>query len=375
MKIINRESLAERIHRGEGWRKAFLPVRIVLSVLYGLIMSLRRLLRGAGEGKSPKGEGTRVISVGNITVGGTGKTPCCITLAGALNNLGEKTVILTRGYGSRAEKAGSPVILSGDAEISSNEALMNEENIRAESRPGIEFAEQFGDEVALYRSRGIPVVIDPDRRRGITAAIEGFNPDYIILDDGYQNLSVRKDFDILLLDHSDPFGGGRLLPWGRLRESPNAVERADAVIFTRSSSESVPDVAREAVNNKRVYFSSHSYDGIIDREGKVIHPESMRGRTLAIFSGIAVPEQFENMVIGRIFEPEYSFRFSDHHRYSRKDIKMMTGTVGPGTAFLTTGKDWFKTVELFPDEFDIYMVRLRMKIEGMESLMSDIAKP
>jgi tetraacyldisaccharide-1-P 4'-kinase len=101
----------------------------------------------------------------------------------------------------------------------------------------------------------------------------------------------------------------------------------------------------------------------------------MRERPLAIFSGIAVPEQFENMVIGRISEPEYSFRFSDHHRYSGKDIRMMTATVEPGTAFLTTGKDWFKTVELFPDEFEIYMVGLRMEIEDMESLLSDIARP
>ena len=105
-------------------------------------------------------------------------------------------------------------------------------------------AEALGDEILIYRDRGISVIIDPRRGRGIELARRLFSPSHILLDDAFQNFSVAKDVDILLLDADKPFGGGTLLPLGTLRERPRGARRADIVIFTRAGERRIPEAAQ-----------------------------------------------------------------------------------------------------------------------------------
>jgi tetraacyldisaccharide 4'-kinase len=369
MKIYNRESTAEMLFRGKGWYTVLLPLRIILSFIYRFITSLRtELMKKCRDRKKVQ---PKVISVGNIIVGGGGKTPCAITLAKKLMADNYRPVVLTRGYGGRAEMAGKPVILAAGMKISSDpgKGFLTEEDFSAGLTPGREFAETFGDEVAIYISRGIPVVIDPDRKRGAGAASKLINPTHIILDDGFQNFSVEKDCDILLLDHKDPFSGGRVLPWGRLREKPEAVDRADVVIFTRSRSKDIPEAAEKQLTGREIFFSRHEYAGIRSREEEEITPGLLKNRRIAVYSGIAVPESFERLIKDQIAEPEISFRFSDHHLYTEEDIEYMLNKAGRDAAFLTTEKDWFKSAGLFPGGVNIYRVRISMEIEDISRLM------
>ena len=357
MKIYNRISAAERIFRGRGIYVAFLPVRVVLSFLYRIIISLRGKFSKKSEYGKEKKISAVVISVGNLVVGGGGKTPCAISLVKALRERGFKPAILTRGYGSRAEKAGRTVVLRASADPGSG------------AMSGREYALYYGDELAIYRNESVPVILDPNRKRGLRAGTLTLKPTHVIMDDAFQNLEIHKDHDILLLDHSDPFGGGKMLPWGTLRERPEQAVRADIVIFTRSSSDRIPAEARNLLEGKKIFFSRHEYAGIYGRGGEKVEPGELDGRKIALYSGIALPESFEDTFTDRFHEPDFSFRFSDHHMYDEEDIRFMTDRVPDGTAFITTEKDWHKSAELFAPDIDIYLCRIKFVIDEMERLI------
>ena len=371
MKIYNRQSVAERVFRGRGGYILLLPLRMLLSVLYRIIISVRTSFRRAGKrkGGGRKRGRARVISIGNILVGGGGKTPCSLALAEELVKCGMEPVILTRGYRSIAEKAGIPVLLADDPGLEDKIGFLTEADFNSPDIASDEYASVFGDEVTIYRNAGLPVVIDPDRKRGEEAATRVLHRGYIIMDDGFQNISVDKDMDILLLDHGDPFSSGRLLPWGRLREPPGAVRRADAVIFTRSRSDKIPLEARPLIEGKEVFFSRHECAGLFGRDGNEVALDELDGKKIALYSGIARPEGFEDMFSEQVTEPDFSFRFSDHHQYDEEDIRFLTGKVPPGTAFITTEKDWYKSAELFQPDTDIYLLRLKMVIDNLDKLI------
>jgi len=357
MKIYKRISAAERIFRGRGIYAAFFPVRVVLSYLYRIIISLRGRFSKKSEHRKENKISAVVISVGNLVVGGGGKTPCSIALVKALRERGFKPVILTRGYGSRAEKAGRTVVLraSGDP----GRCAMS----------GREYALYYGDELAIYRNESVQVILDPNRKRGLKTGTLMLNPTHVIMDDAFQNLEIYKDHDILLLDHTDPFGGGKMLPWGKLRERPEAAVRADIIIFTRSSSDRIPAEARDLVEGKKIFFSRHAYAGIYGRDGEKTEPGELDGRKIALYSGIAIPESFENTFGEHLGEPDFSFRFSDHHMYDEEGIRFMTDRVPDGTAFITTEKDWHKSAELFAPDIDVYLFRIRFVIDEMDRLI------
>jgi tetraacyldisaccharide 4'-kinase len=372
MKIYNRESTSERIFRGGGLWSVLLPLRVILSFLYGIILRVRRIAPKRQARITQSATAANIISVGNLVVGGGGKTPCAIALAEAMKKRGIAPVILTRGYGSRAEKAGRPVIAGPAAEYARSSGYLTENDFELGEEPGMRYASVLGDEVAIYRKLGIPVVIDPDRGRGAIAASAVYDPDFLIMDDGFQNFSVEKNYEILLLDQSNPFGKKHLLPWGTLREMPEAAERADAVVFTRSVSDKVPEEAQAAVKGSEIFFARHRFGGIYDREEREIPPAEFVDRTVAIYSGIAVPGSFEQIFIDNVAEPEFSFRFTDHHSYGAEDVDIILEKCGSGSAIVTTEKDWFKSMELFPSGTDIYRMRIDMKIDGLGRLIDII---
>ncbi|GEM_PF-105642 len=186
---------------------------IMISVIYGLIVKIRILLYRKGFFKIRRLP-CPVISIGNIVAGGSGKTPMAIYLAEVIKKMGLKPVVLSRGYRGVMEK---------------------HTGIVGDGRTVFLGSDMAGDEPYMMAKRySFPVIIGKNRFKSGMAAIDAFNPDLIILDDGFQHIKLHRDLDILLLDCKNPLGNGRLLPAGRLRENPDELEkRADLIIFTR----------------------------------------------------------------------------------------------------------------------------------------------
>jgi tetraacyldisaccharide 4'-kinase len=375
MEVVERYGIGFRLLRGAGGWALFYPVRVLLSVLYGMWLRARtgdagRSRRGRGPRSAPRAS---VISVGNLEVGGGGKTPFTLSLAAEIRARGGRPVVVSRGYRSIAQRYAPCVVPSG-AEVAeagathvTEEEVLKKTGVRSESMA--EIAAVLGDEIMLYRKRGIPVVLDADRSRGAAVASELLRPTHILLDDAFQNRSIAKDVEIVLLDARLPFGRGRLLPLGTLRERPPAIGRADVVVFTRALEERVPKEAERFVTGKRVLFAAHRPVDLIGRTGEEVPLLYLAGRDCALFSGIARPESFEETIVSLGGRPRVVFRFVDHHRYTERDIGAMLRRAGEGKPFVTTEKDWVKARDLFPREVAVYALRIEMKVPGIEAVL------
>jgi tetraacyldisaccharide 4'-kinase len=380
MEIIERYPAAYRILSGRGKWAALRPVRWMLAELYGLWLRARGAGApgGRGRGRAGTAGSPLVVSIGNLEVGGGGKTPCTLLLATALAARGARPVVVTRAYRSLAERR-APCVVAASGALSSEpgEGVCTEEGLlalapRGETRPAFE-ARSLGDEVLLYRSRGIPVVIDPDRGRGALLARRLFAPTHLLLDDAFQNGRVAKDVEILLLDAERPFGDGRLFPLGTLRERPSAARRADIVIFSRAREARVPMDAEPFVSSARLFFARHEPRDLLERSGRSAPLSRLAGRECVLFSGVARPASFERAAEALGARARAAFRFIDHHAYSPGDIARMLEAGGEGGAYVTTEKDWAKAAWLFPREAEVLALRVEMRIEGLEGLLDALA--
>ncbi len=378
MKIVERYSRPVKIFKGEGRYRFLTPARMLSSLSYGAVLEIRDRVRRRRRRRGGDETGPTVISVGNLEVGGGGKTPCTIAIARHLLETGKSPVVVTRGYRSLAEKSGRIVIVPDRWEkpevdnpvfVSELEFLKEIGDKSGKTGYGL-LAEALGDETLLYRSRGIPVVIDRKRDQGLRVAGLFMGATHVLLDDAFQRIVPTKDIDILLLDWEKPFGNGRLLPLGTLRERPSAVGRADKIVFTRAGDRRIPAEAAALVDGKPVFFARYIVSGLEGRSGVMVDPGSLRDHDIALFSGIARPESFESSVIGLGLSPGISFRFDDHHRYSRRDIISMIREAGEGAAFVTTEKDRGKAQSLFPQETSVYSLILDLELDGIEDLVA-----
>ncbi len=267
--------------------------------------------------------GCRVLCVGNLTVGGTGKTPTVIALADALVRRGQKPCILLRGYGGRA--AGGSVVSDGNA------VLLD--------------WRQAGDEAVLLARRlpGVPVVIGADRVRAGAAALARFRPDVLLLDDGFQHRRLHRDVDLVLLDAADPFGGGRLLPRGGLREPVRSLARAHAVLVTRA--DEAPDRERvraqlAACGVAPAAWSRHRPAELLDLAAGGARPlEALRGRRVFALSGIGRPQSFQRTLQGLGACLVGREVFPDHHAYTCEDAAAVA------RAAAASGAEWIVTTE------------------------------
>lgn len=381
MRIVERYPTAFSIFTGRGLGILFLPGRAVLSLFYWIWISLSdRDVPPEDAGRQSttkrKRDGATIISVGNIEVGGSGKTPCVIALASEIARRGGSVAVVTRGYKSEAARHCPFVVSAGTSlthavaiDYTTEEAYVEVRRGSGRMRGTPLIAQIVGDEVMLYRNRNIPVVIDPKRARGIDVAQRLFAPTHILLDDAYQQRSIHKDLDILLLDASDPLRGGMLLPLGLLREKPSAVRRADAVIFTRSESATVPRDVELFVKGGMVRFARHRAIDLAARGGASLPLSYLDGTSVSCFSGIARPDSFEGLMLSLGARIDVSFRYIDHHTYTRSDIEAMTAEVGETGPFITTEKDWVKVAHLFPDNAEVYALRIAMDIDGIGGLL------
>lgn len=239
-----------------------------------------------------------VISFGNLTAGGTGKTPAVIECARQKLEAGARVAVLTRGYGAR--HAGVPVVAGPETPVTPDLAAV------------------LGDEPALIlrRAPGAIVVRHPDRVLAGRRAIE-LGCDTLILDDGYQYLRLSRDENILLVDATNPFGNGRLLPRGILREPVGAAARADAVIVTRCdmAGDLVPLLARlrEAAPAAPLRLTRHAPESLWRvRDGRPAPLESLRGERVRLACAIGNPEAFEATVAALGAEVVGCTRLPDH---------------------------------------------------------------
>jgi tetraacyldisaccharide 4'-kinase len=261
-----------------------------------------------------------VISVGNLTVGGTGKTPTVAWLAERLVARGDRPAIVSRGYGGRAGN-GPLVVSTGDGPLCPPEIS--------------------GDEPALLAriARGSPVVVGADRAAAAERA-RTLGASVVLLDDGFQHRALARDLDVVLLDAARPFGNGRLLPAGELREPIDSLARADVVVLTRAGSEVDASEARRAVAAHRpgipVVRSTFRRLGFVAADGAAAPaPE----RAVA-FCGIARPDSFRAELAAEPIEI-VSFRaFADHHRFTPRELaELRAAARRSGARLVTTQKD------------------------------------
>ena len=311
----------------------------------------------------------KVISIGNIVWGGTGKTPLTIWLAGRLQAAGLKVSILTRGYG-RTSQEKVKVLPPG---TSPKNALHD------------------GDEVQLYlRHLQVPIGISASRYEAGSALEERFPVDVHLLDDGFQHLALARDMDLVLVDAGNPWGSRAGFPRA-LREGARALRRADAILLTqcdlaRTSKESITALRelKEAVlrfNLDAPFFSASTrLLGLVDSQGIIAAPDAFAGRRAVAFCGLGSPRNFLEMFPAEglhvVAPQELSVAatkvFPDHHRYTRKDLNILKKLVQEHRAdcLVTTEKDWMNWPQETSITTPLYWAAIEPVIEHEEYFLS-----
>jgi tetraacyldisaccharide 4'-kinase len=323
----------------------------LVAVFYGLGQRVRAGLYRRGIFKTRRLD-CRVISIGNLTLGGTGKTPTVMMVADTLRRKGFKPAILSRGYGGQ-----------------SGEFV----NVVNDGRQTLLSADMAGDEPVMMaqRLKNIPVLTGRIRYETGRYAIENFGVDVLILDDGYQHLPLHRDLNILLCDATRPFGNGVVFPAGELREPLSAMDRANVVCLTRCREDSQTDRI-EACNRKQVPVikTGLRVQSVIElSSGKETGIETVQDQPAAAFCGIAHPLDFFHTLEQVPVQIVNQNHFADHHDYSTDDLKAIENRAKQAGAKLivTTEKD---AVKLKGHTFNlpVYAVRIALEIiEGQEA--------
>ncbi|NLW85041.1 MAG: tetraacyldisaccharide 4'-kinase [Phycisphaerae bacterium] len=285
-----------------------------------------------------------VISVGNITTGGTGKTPLVIWLCRMLESKGLRPAILTRGYKSEQEK------------------LSDEPALLAKACPNT------------------AVIVNPDRAAGAAKAVARHAADVLVLDDGFQHRRLKRDLNILTLDATCPFGYGHILPAGLLREPLSGVRRADVIVITRYDQvepmtiERLQERLAVLATGVPVVKATHRHTRAVMFGEKEIPLASLAGKRAFVFCGIGNPEVFFAHVRQNGIEVAGTRIFNDHHPYTQDEIKALAAEAAACGAewLLCTQKDWVKTALLHTNNTPITPAYLAMELDFIDGV--DILK-
>jgi tetraacyldisaccharide 4'-kinase len=301
----------------------------MFSALYGQAVALRNALYDRGIFRSHQ-LGARTISIGNITTGGTGKTPLVGHVAELLAARGEKVCILTRGYGRK--NGNSRVLVSDGNKVFADAAAGGDEPVELARR-------LIGKAV---------VVADPNRAAAGRWAKEEFDITAFVLDDGFQHRKSSRDLDIVCIDATDPFGSRRMLPAGRLREQIRNLSRAHAAVIMRSGTENIESLRSELslfIPDKRIFEASRRVRRLTPLDGA---PAPVGNARHLAFAGLGNPEAFSAWLSQQAFTVVGFRRFRDHHPYTQADIDALQEQARRegADALLTTAKDAVKLLGL-----------------------------
>jgi len=340
------------------------PIRLLLSTLRAIsflfrsIVLLRLYLYEAGiYRRYPLG--CQVISVGNITAGGTGKTPVVEIFARELQKSGRKVAILSRGYRKRElpwyqrifrEKLEPPRVVSDGKRL-----LLD--------------SEMGGDEPYMLASNlpGVVVLVDKNRVKSGRFAVKRFGCDTLILDDGFQYLKLRHRLEIVLVDKTNPFGNEHMLPRGILREPVRNLQRADFIFITKSdgSAEQLRARLRQLNARAEMIECCHKPRHLQNVYTAERVPLSwLNGRTVTSLSGIAVPQSFENSLRAMGAKVIHCERYADHHRYDAQEIIDAVNRAADlkADALLTTEKDAVRFPRLESTPVPVYYLRVDIEL-------------
>lgn len=296
-----------------------------LALAYGAGVALRRLAFRIGARRSRRA-GVPVVSVGNLSVGGTGKTPAALWLGEALRADGARPAIVTRGYGG---SLGGRTVTAGV----DGRALLP--------------VEEIGDEAALLAERFAgPVVCGADRVAAARRAVEAHGVDAIVLDDGFQHWRLARDFDLVLIDGRRGLGNGALLPAGPLREPPSALARADAIVVTKAEpSERLEAVLSRHAAQAAIYRGRLAAEAVVRSEaGRLVAGPlgDLLGRRVVTVSAIAEPESFYDLLGELDARAVEVLEFPDHHVFSQEDWQQITQASQRADLVVCTEKDLVK---------------------------------
>lgn len=311
----------------------------------------------------PKRLDAIVISVGNLTLGGTGKTPMVEYIARYLKSEEHSVSILTRGY----------------ARQTSGMRVLNDPQRRPESRDNGSYRESGDEPLMLARSLSeIPIVVNKNRYEAGLWAQEAFGSDTVVLDDAYQHLALERDLNILLIDATDPFGNFEMPPFGRLREPLYGIKRADAVIVTRADRPfdhpQTLGIIKYFCGDKTpvMYF----YSTIIELRHLVTAEsydiKDFTGWNVAVACGIANPRAFADDILQAGINIVSESFFADHHAFQQMDLDQITTAAreAGADAIVTTEKDAVRLEGLKHGDVPIYAARLQLDSDDEVRLKS-----
>ena len=328
------------------------------SGLYALAMRLRALGYRYNIFKT-KRVPRPVISIGNLTLGGTGKTPHVIAICQYLQEKGLRPAVVTRGYGGKAGKG--PLVVS-------------------DGRCVVTTADVAGDEPVMMAPKlwGVPIVAGSDRYRCSMFAIEEFDASIIVLDDGFQHLRLHRDVDIVLMEASAPFGTGRVFPGGNLREPLSALSRVDAIVLTKCNEIDpntivlVEDRVRPLAPDKPIFTSKYELDSIELVAGpqspSTISEQELSRKRIFCFCALAQPESFYCLVRENGLNICGTMSFPDHHFYTQEDIEAIVTKAKETNCqiSLTTEKDFAKIARnswtTCTDKLGLGIVRVKVNL-------------
>lgn len=294
-----------------------------------------------------------VVSIGNVTVGGTGKTPLTIFLATYLRKRGRKPAIVSRGY--LKEGRGLVIVSDGTKVLAGRRQAGDEPYLMARALPEV------------------PVVVGPNRTMAGYVAYGRFAPDIILMDDGFQHLKVQRDLDILVIDATDPFGNGRTLPRGILREPPNHIIRADLIVLTRVDQAEHLDEARAHIRslNPRapIVESVHKPTALVHfQECRDLGVSALAGARVVALSSIGNPTGFERTLTDLGATLVDHWRLPNHHHYRRGPLADLVDRARDlnVAAIATTEKDTVRFPPGFAFHIPVWVLKIELSIVAGE---------
>ncbi|MEK7388476.1 MAG: tetraacyldisaccharide 4'-kinase [Elusimicrobiota bacterium] len=359
--------------RRERLRQGF-PGRLLLgtaSLIYGGAVLAHRGLYSLGA-ISRKRLKSKVICIGNLTTGGTGKTPAVLLAAETLRKRGHEVAVLSRGYGGQSSKKEVCVLIDGrqtDWRSCGDEPWMIHQSLQGQ---------------------GIPVLACPDRAKAGELAIEMYGSRLLILDDGFQHWRLHRDLDVVLINARNPFGGRRLLPLGDLREPISALRRAGLIVITHADRVPAAELTKlrediAAVQPRApVLESAHRPDHLLDVKTEAKLPLSrLKEKSVVALSGIGDPLSFESQLESLGATVAQSWQFRDHHPYTVKELLSIENLRG-GLPLVTTHKDFVRLPSDWRDRLsgEVYVLGIKLELlkgrnvwnEVLESLASSRRK-